>query len=141
MGLPELAADPRFATDELRTRHEPELRALIEGWLAALPVDEAVARLMQEGVPASAIAEAAEVFAGPQVAARGLLPETTHPRLGAIRTMEQPVHFSGLARGRQRPAPALGEHNAQILTAWLGLEAADIHALTQANIISRKELS
>lgn len=141
MGLPELAADPRFATDELRTRHEPELRALIEGWLAALPVDEAVARLMQEGVPASAIAEAAEVFAGPQVAARGLLPETTHPRLGAIRTMEQPVHFSGLARGRQRPAPALGEHNAQILTAWLGLEEADIHALTQANIISRKELS
>ena len=141
MGLPELAADPRFATDELRTRHEPELRGLIEDWLAALLVDEAVARLLQEGVPASAIAEAAHVFAGPQVSARGLLPETMHPKLGAIHTMEQPVHFSGLTRGRQRPAPTLGEHNAQILTDWLGLKEADLHALSQANIISRKEPS
>ncbi|MCB5944393.1 CaiB/BaiF CoA-transferase family protein [Acidocella sp. KAb 2-4] len=141
MGLPELAADPRFATDELRTMHEPELRALIESWLAGLTIDEAVVRLTQEGVPTSAISEAADVFAGPQVADRGLLPETIHPKLGAIRTMEQPVHFSGLTRGAQRPAPALGEHNVQILREWLALSDSDIDALAQTNVISKKEFS
>lgn len=141
MGLPELAVDPRFTTDELRTRHEPELRALIEDWLGDLAVDVAVEQLMQAGVPASAIAEAADVFAGAQVAARGLLPQTIHPKLGAVHTMEQPVHFSGLTRGKPRPAPALGEHNTQILKGWLGLDEAEINDLAQENIISREDYS
>lgn len=138
MGQPELAADPNFATDELRTSHEPELRARIEAWLSGLTVSQAVERLMQDGVPASAIAEAADAFSSPQVQARRLLPAMLHPTLGVIHTMEQPVHFIGLARGGQRPAPALGQHNAQILKSWLALEDADIAALSEACVILGK---
>jgi len=129
MGRPELAEDPRFASDELRTRNEPALRHDIESWLATLNVVEAVARLTEAGVPASAILSAAAALEGAQVAARGLLPEVAHPRLGPIPTLEQPVHFAGLPRGRQCPAPALGADGPAILRDRLGLTSAEIDAL------------
>lgn len=129
MGRPALAADPRYASDELRTRNEPALRRDIEAWLETLDVAEAVARLGAAGVPASAILPVAEALEGAQVAARGLLPEVAHPRLGPIPTLEQPVHFSGLARGRQRPAPALGADGKAILQARLGLTPEAVAAL------------
>ena len=65
---------------------------------------EAVRRLQAAGVPASTIEEPAQVFEGEHVAARKLLSTIQHPRLGAIPAMEQPVHFGGLPRARQRPA-------------------------------------
>jgi CoA:oxalate CoA-transferase len=135
VGRPELAADARFASDELRTRHEPELAAILKAWLAPQRVDQAVERLQAAGVPASIIEEPARVFEGSHVAARALLSTTLHPRLGAIPAMEQPVHFSGLPRGRQRPAPALGEHNRNVLGRWLGLSAAEIEQLAAARAI------
>ncbi|MDD2703842.1 MAG: CoA transferase [Acidocella sp.] len=135
MGRPDFAADPRFATDELRTEHEPALREAIEAWLTSCSVTQAAELLAAEGIPASRIAEASEVFEGAQVAARGLLPEIQHPSLGTIRTLEQPVHFSGLPRGQQRPAPALGQDGADILRRWLNLGDTEINALASAGTI------
>jgi CoA:oxalate CoA-transferase len=135
LNRPELRADPRFASDELRTRHEPELAAIVEEWLAPQSAAEAVARLQAGGVPASTIEEPARVFEGTHVAERGLLPRTAHPRLGAIPAMEQPVHFSGLTRGAQSPAPSLGEHNRAVLGRWLGLSGSEIDQLASSRVI------
>jgi CoA:oxalate CoA-transferase len=129
IGQPALATDSRFASDESRTRHEPVLRTAIERWLAERTVAEAVDVLGRAGVPASAIESAEAVFEGRHVASRTLLPTVEHPLLGAIPTMEQPVHFSDLRRGRPRPAPSLGEHNRDVLSRWLDLSADEIDAL------------
>jgi CoA:oxalate CoA-transferase len=118
IGRPELAADPRYASDELRTRHEPEITSLLTNWSRTLTVGEALERLHAAGVPASRVASPDEVFAGSQVRERTVLSTTTHPLLGTIPAMEQPVHFSGLGRGRQRPAPALDEHHQAVLERW-----------------------
>jgi CoA:oxalate CoA-transferase len=120
IGQPGFAADPRFISDQARTEHEPVLRAAIEAWLGCHDVAEAVAILGIAGIPASSIQEPADVFAGDQVASRGLLPKVTHPRLGAIPVMEQPVHFAGLPRGTIRPAPALGQDTEAVVARWLG---------------------
>jgi CoA:oxalate CoA-transferase len=133
IGQPALATDARFASDQSRTEHEPQLRQAIETWLAAHNVKAAVEILSAAGIPASSIEDAATVFEGTQVASRQLLPEITHPRLGVIRGMEQPVHFAGLPRGQQQPAPALGQDNRAVLARWLGMQAAEIEsALAQA---------
>jgi CoA:oxalate CoA-transferase len=121
MGRPELSADPRFKSDELRTQFETVLTPMIEDWLAPLAVAAAVQTLNEAGVPASSIESPAVVFASPHVAERQLLSSTDHPNLGLIPAMEQPVHFCGLPRGRQRPAPALGADNSVVLERWLGL--------------------
>jgi CoA:oxalate CoA-transferase len=124
IGRPDLSRDPRYATDEMRTRHETELSSLLVGWLRTLTVTEALRRLHDAGVPASRIENPDEVFASNYVRERSILSTTTHPVLGAIPAMEQPVHFAGLARGRQRAAPALDEHHAAVLERWLGAVGA-----------------
>jgi len=120
IGRPELQADPRFASDEQRTAHERELTALLTEWSRTLTVAAALERLHRAGVPASRIESPSEVFAGQHVRERALLSTVRHPLLGTIPAMEQPVHFSGFARGRQRPAPALDEHHRAVLERWLG---------------------
>jgi CoA:oxalate CoA-transferase len=51
IGRPEIALDPRFASDESRTRHEPEIRAAIEAWSTRLTTEAAVAAVGAEGLP------------------------------------------------------------------------------------------
>ncbi len=134
MGRPDLAADPRFASDESRTRFEPVLTPMIEDWLAPLPVAEAVRRLGEAGVPASTIEEPAAVFTSAHVAERQLLSSVRHPILGRIPAMEQPAHFGGLPRGHQQPAPALGAHNRIVLERWLGLAHEQIEQLAECHV-------
>lgn len=135
IGRPELAQDPRFATDELRTQSEPLLADVLHEWLAALCVAEAVERLNRAGVPASAIHEPAQVFSSAHIRERGLLSTVEHPHLGPIPAMEQPVHFEGVPRARQRPAPQLGEHNRAVLEDWLKLSADEAGRLSAAGAI------
>lgn len=120
IGHPELARDPRYASDEQRTQHEAQLSVLIEEWLSHYTVDDAVRLLREVGVPASRVEEAADVFSGSHVRERALISVTKHPTLGTIAAMEQPVCFEGLVRGEQRAAPALDQHRYQVLERWLG---------------------
>ena len=122
MGRPELGREPRFATDALRTHNEAELSAMLEDWLSRLTVEEALRLLREAGVPASPIDSPDEVFRGEHVRERSILSATAHPVLGSIPAMEQPVHFGGLPRGRQRAAPALDQHREAILGRWLNAQ-------------------
>jgi CoA:oxalate CoA-transferase len=133
MGRPELTSDARFASDELRTLNQQALTALIEGWLATQTVGAAVRALTSAGVPSSAIESPAEVFESDHVRERRLLTRVEHPTLGSIPAMEQPVHFAGLARGQQRPAPALGADSQAVLESWLGLSAREACELLRAS--------
>ncbi len=114
IGRPELAADPRFASDGDRRAHESLLAEAIEDWAAALSADEAVARLAAAGVPASALATARAVWTSDRVRRRGLVSEVAHPGLGALSLPEQPVRFAGCPRGGRLAAPALDAHGAAI---------------------------
>ena len=129
IGRPELTEDPRFASDELRTRNEPSLTPLIEEWLATRTAVAAARQLNDAGVPASTIEEPKAVFEGDYVADRQLLTQVQHSVLGSIPTMEQPVHFSGHARGRQRAAPSLGADSVLVLRRWLGVSDNEAAAL------------
>lgn len=111
---PDLLEDPRLAGDEARRRNEPLLEAAIIAWAVELSASEAVQRLWDAGVPASEIYSAKEAFASEQARERGLAVCAQHASLGELQLPEQPVHFSGVERGRGRPAPGLDEHGAEI---------------------------
>ncbi len=55
MGKPEIADDPRFASDSSRTEHEPALKAFIEEWSGSMTTEDAVTALAAEGLPAAPI--------------------------------------------------------------------------------------
>lgn len=135
MGRPGLPDDPRFASDQLRTRNADALRAEIEGWAASHSVQEVVRLLGEAGVPASPIWAVDEAATSDQTRARGLLDSVPHPVFGSLQLPEQPVHFQGIPRGGQRPAPALGADGPAILRRHLDLDDAEIARLGDAGII------
>ena len=119
MGQPELTADPRFASDSERTRHEPELRVLITAWTGGRTVDEAVRILDEAGVPASPILSVAEAVASEHIGARGLVATADHPVAGEIPLVRQQVRFSRYPQGPIAPPPTLGQHTDEVLGAFL----------------------
>lgn len=115
IGQTELATDPRFITDPLRRENEPALAERIALWAGQRGVVEVVASLSDAGIPASEIQSVAQAWASPQAVERGLASAVEHPVLGRLNVPEQPVHFSGAARGNRHAAPGLNADAADIL--------------------------
>ncbi len=122
---PELARDPRFASNDLRCRNIEELTAGIEDALARRSVAEWLARLEKAGIPAGPINDIAAAVADPQVRGRGMIGHAPLPGGGELMMAANPVRVTdGSANGtpadpvRLPPPPALDEHRERIL-AWL----------------------
>ncbi|WP_290684599.1 MULTISPECIES: CaiB/BaiF CoA transferase family protein [unclassified Haematobacter] len=115
IGQPGLAQDSRFATDGARKANEAELKAIIESWTRERSVESAVAILEAATVPASPILSIDQVVASDHAKARGLVTTAEHVTVGSIPVVTQPVRFLGSVAPVVRAAPALGQHNAEIL--------------------------
>jgi CoA:oxalate CoA-transferase len=126
MGRADLFKDERYASDELRTLNEAELREIIESWSTSFSVVEVVDQLTKAQVPSSPIQTMEQAIESAQVAARGLLTRHHHPLAGDVPAMEQPVQFDGVPRGDVQPAPVLGVHTREVLT---GLSDLDVTVL------------
>jgi crotonobetainyl-CoA:carnitine CoA-transferase CaiB-like acyl-CoA transferase len=111
---PELASDPRFATNAARLEHREELGAILEGAFHREAAADWVDRLSAAGVPAGPINDVAQAFAFAQ--SLGLDPVW---EIGGVRTVRSPMRLSGTPARAQRRPPALGEHDDE-LRAWLG---------------------
>lgn len=135
IGHPMLPQDPRFATDSARSRHDADLKPLIEAWSLTLSVSDAVAAMTRAGVPAAPIQSPGEAVESEQSRVRQLTSRAPHPILGETTLMEQPVHFSGVARGGLSTSPSLGQHSDQVLSAVLGMDAQAIDALRADGVI------
>lgn len=84
LGRPDLAADPRYATNPARVEHRAELLPTIQELLRQRDCDEWIARMMPAGVPTGPINTLDQVLADPQVLARNLVQEVNHPTAGRL---------------------------------------------------------
>lgn len=108
IGAPGAADDPRFASDETRTAHEPAVRALIENWSRGLSTDQAVAALTGAGIPTAPIWDIAQAADNAHTQARELVSQLPHATLGTAPSVGQPVRFDGAKPIAARSAPQLG---------------------------------
>ncbi|HYQ99787.1 MAG TPA: CoA transferase, partial [Casimicrobiaceae bacterium] len=76
-----------------------------------------------------------QVFADPQVVARGMRIDLPHRLAGAVPQVRTPLVFSATPLGYDRPPPLLGEHTADVLQGRLGLAADEVAALARRNVI------
>ena len=114
LGLDRLPADRRFSSNAARNEHVAVLKGELESALRLQPGSFWLQRLAAAGVPAAPVNTVADLFADPQIAARGMLV----PVAGLERFLVpgSPLKFAGMATERQRPpAPQLGEHTAPVL--------------------------
>ena len=123
LGKPEIAHDPRYATDSSRPEHEPALRALIEAWTGKLTTEEAVEALSEQGLPTAPIWTIAEAAESAHSTARGLVSRIAHPVLGDAPVVGQPVRFDGAKPVTSTAAPRLnGDIDAVLREFGLGSE-------------------
>lgn len=125
----DLLADARFATNEARVHHRDVVVAEIAAILAGGTTEHWVQRFNAVGVPCARINDIAQVFADPQVRARGLRVDLPDPVAGTIGVVASPLRFSETAVEYGLPPPRLGEHNESVLRDWLGLDENAIAAL------------
>ncbi|MCY3631654.1 MAG: CoA transferase [bacterium] len=139
--VPELELDrvPASAAlaDRFAARHEFDER--LSRWCAGHQAADIVERLISSGVPAAEMVMSREGDRNPQVNARGFYETVEHPLAGTHRFPAMPVRF-----GRQpdrwfvRPAPTLGEHNAEVLGDLLGVDEEELARLEAAQIIGTR---
>lgn len=132
--LPELGADPRFATNALRLQHYDDLRAQLVPIFKTRARAEWIAVLLEAGVPNGAVRGLDEVFADPQTAARDMLVTVDHQTLGPVKVTGVPVKLSGTPGSIRRPPPVLGQHTAAVLSE-LGYDDAAIRALAASGAV------
>jgi itaconate CoA-transferase len=128
---PALATDPRFTANFKRVAERVALRQIIVDAFASLTVAQVVERLEQAQIANAQVNTMAEVWAHPQLQARGRWTEVGSPQ-GPLPAMLPPGTWE--TGPRMDPVPALGEHTDAILTE-LGYAAGDITALRAAQAI------
>src|SRR3989442_14073996 len=134
LGRPELGDDPTLADRMGRTARNDELDALVESWTEKRTKHEAMEILAGAGIPCGAVLDSGEVLCDPSLVERGMIVELEHPQRGKYPMLGNPVRLSDSPTEVKR-APLLGEHNADVLGAWLGCSADELKALQQKRVI------
>ena len=136
---PDLATDPLFARNQDRVRNRailvPTLEIIMKTrtkavWLAALEAAK---------VPCGAINNLAEVFADPQVLARGMIDSWAHPLADAVSLVASPMQLSVTPVRKPGtgglPPPLLGQHTDEVLQELLGYPAGRMQSLRSAGVL------
>lgn len=139
VGRQDLAEDPRFADNPGRTRYQEFLDGVISDWTSRHTLDEVMEAMIEAGVPAGPIYDAAAIINDPHFSARAMLEDhavSIEPGERAI------VRFPGIVpKLSETPGetrwlgPALGAHNEEVYGQLLGFTPERLEQLKQGGII------
>lgn len=130
IGYPDLPDDPRFVSDEARTRNEPALKALIETWSRALSTEQAMVALAEAQLPSAPIWDIAQASGSDHAKIRQLVQNGPRPVVG------QPVWFSGDKPVAGTSAPGLSGDAGDILRDLCDVDAAAFETLKSEGVVT-----
>jgi crotonobetainyl-CoA:carnitine CoA-transferase CaiB-like acyl-CoA transferase len=111
MGHPELADDPRFATNPGRVENRVALFEVLEATFRTRTRDEWLAVLHAEGLPAGAIRTVDQVMEAPELAERGVVTTVNHDVIGPMRIVASPIKLSKTPTSIRLAPCVLGSDN------------------------------
>jgi crotonobetainyl-CoA:carnitine CoA-transferase CaiB-like acyl-CoA transferase len=135
MGNPEWMTVDIFQDMYQRAQNADAIYPLLVEWTMEHGKREIMDRCQAEGVPVTAVFTVAEAAEHPHLAARGYLTEVEHPALGRVRNLGAPFKLPASPSAAPRPAPLLGQHNAEVYGERLGLDPAALTSLQRDGVI------
>jgi crotonobetainyl-CoA:carnitine CoA-transferase CaiB-like acyl-CoA transferase len=135
-GLPELADDERFATGGARIAHRHELLAQVSAWTRTRPPLQVAEALQSAGIPAGQMNRPPDVLEDPQLRARKLFTDMTHPLFDHPLPAETgPAPFRHIPPAPQRPAPLPGQDTREICHKILGMSSEETERLINDGVL------
>jgi crotonobetainyl-CoA:carnitine CoA-transferase CaiB-like acyl-CoA transferase len=134
LGRPELAEDPRFATNPSRVQHKADLLPVLEGLLRGKRTEEWLAILGKAEVPAAPVNTLDKALDDPHLKMRDMIVGFDYPGVGPVRALGNPIKLSRHPKSRCAPPPTLGQHTDEILSRVLGYPRERVDRLRQQGI-------
>jgi len=134
-GHAEWATDPRFVSNGQRVANRAQLIPLIRQATVFKTTQQWVAELEVAGVPCGPINDLSQVFADPQVLARGLALHMEHPLAGTVPMVASPLRLSASPVEYRHAPPLLGEHTQEVLEQLLNMDAHTYNQLHAAGVV------
>ena len=112
MERPDLMEDQRLSTKAGRRAHAREVNEAVAQWTSRHSKQD-LARLLGGRLPFGPVNDAADIFADPHVAARGMIAEVPHADCGKQpwRVAANPIRFAATPAVAPTAPPRLGEHD------------------------------
>ncbi|VXA95214.1 CaiB/BaiF CoA transferase family protein [Pseudomonas sp. 8O] len=130
-----LADDPRFATNKARVAHRAELIPLLRQATVFKTTAQWIELLEKAGVPCGPINDLQQVFADPQVQARGLRLDLPNALGSNTPQVASPLRLSATPVAYRAAPPLLGQHTDSLLQRLLGMSEMQIAELREAGVI------
>jgi formyl-CoA transferase len=137
-GRPEWSADPRFATNAARVRNRDVLVPMVDAVMRTRPQHAWLAAFEPAGIPSGPVNRIDQVFADPQVQARGMRLDLAHPLSGTVPQVRTPLGLSGTPLAYDRAPPLLGADTADVLRERLGLAESELCELASRGVIGMR---
>ncbi|VGO09382.1 L-carnitine dehydratase/bile acid-inducible protein F [plant metagenome] len=134
MDKPQWLEDPRYRTNRDRSDNRVALNQEINAILMEHPREYWIEKLNAAGLACGAVNTVDQAFADPQVQHLGIAWPVTHPQLGDIQLVGQPIRSNRHQAALRNVAPMPGEHNAEIL-GQLGLQQNELQSLRNRHVI------
>ncbi len=135
-GISGLADDERFATGEARVAHRQELLAQVSGWTRGRTPLQVAEALQSAGVPAGQMNRPPDILDDPQLRARKLFSDMTHPLFDHPLPAETgPAPFRHIPPAPQRPAPLPGQDTREICHKILGMSSEETERLINDGVL------
>lgn len=135
MGNPEWASMDLFEDFPSRSANWDALKPLLEDYLQDKSVQETYHAAQARRVPFAPVSTMGDLLDSPHLSARGFFATIDHPEAGRLRYPGAPYQFSASPWALRRPAPCLGQHNAEVFGRRLGLGQAELERLKEHSVI------
>ena len=137
MGRPELAGDPRYASDILRGRNGEELSRVMSDWAAGRTRDECLQALVAANVGCGPVLSPSEVVGGALGLSDVFFDKVDYPGSKApVPIARAPAQLPPDMTADMCRPPLLGEHSAAVLAEY-GFAQDEIAALRRDGVIGK----